>query len=150
MLGQPGLNARPHARLAPIFLGKDARMTSQLNVVFHRKLRGSLVCLSYFWHVIHGCLKNRHWQTSGRLVQELNVCTVCMYVCLLTVTSQLQNHTEYTEYMVHININKHTTQQWQKRVIVNECLYDVGGHPLPAPYVCLPNLTNIYPGFKIK
>ena len=29
-----------------------------------------------FWHVIHGFCSTRHWQTSGRLVQELNVCTV--------------------------------------------------------------------------
>ena len=48
MRRQPGHNTRPHARLAPSFLGKDAWMTSQLNVVFHRKLRRLLLCLAYF------------------------------------------------------------------------------------------------------
>ena len=30
----------------------------------------------FLWHVIHGVCTTRHWQTPGRLVQELNVCTV--------------------------------------------------------------------------
>ena len=43
--------------MPPSFLKKDAWMTSQLNVTLVCKLRGSLVCLTYFvWHVIHGCL----------------------------------------------------------------------------------------------
>ena len=52
-------------------------MTSQLNVTLNRKLRGSLVCLAHvFDMLIMGICTARHWQTSGRLVQELNVCTV--------------------------------------------------------------------------
>ena len=81
MRGQPGHNTRPHARLAPSFLGKDAWMTSQLNVVFHRKLRGLLLCLAYFLNMLSmGVGTTRHWQTPGQLVQALNVCTVlCLY-----------------------------------------------------------------------
>ena len=49
-------------------------MTSKLNVALIRKLRGSLMCLAYFFDMItNGVCTTRHWQTSGRLVQELNV-----------------------------------------------------------------------------
>ena len=59
MRGKPGQNTRPHARLPPSFLGMDAWMTSQLNVVLIHKLRGSLICLAkIFRNVIHGSLYN--------------------------------------------------------------------------------------------
>ena len=49
----------------------------QLNVALVRKLRGSLKCLAYFLDMSFMVVcTTRHWQTSGRLVQELNVCTV--------------------------------------------------------------------------
>ena len=74
---QPGHNTRPHARLPPRFLGMYAWMTSQLNVALIRKLRGALLCLAYFFDMLSmGFCKTRHGQTSGRLVQELNVCNV--------------------------------------------------------------------------
>ena len=57
MPGQPGHNTHTDARLPPNFIGMDAWITSQLNVM-------------------HGFLTTRHWQKSGRLVQEFNVCTV--------------------------------------------------------------------------
>ena len=77
MRGQPGHNSRPHARLQPSFLGTDARMISQLNVVLIRKLLGSLLCLAYSFDMLSmRDSTTSHWQTSGRLVQELNVCTV--------------------------------------------------------------------------
>ena len=56
-------------------------MTSQLNVVLIRKLLGSLLCLAYSFDML--CMRDSttsHWQTSGRLVQELNACTVYVYV----------------------------------------------------------------------
>ena len=41
------------------------------------KLRGSLMCLSYCFDTLSiGVCTTRHWQTSGRLVQEFDVCTV--------------------------------------------------------------------------
>ena len=53
-------------------------MTSQMNVhvALIRKLRGS-----FMWHTFSGIFymgvcTTGHWQTSGRLVLELNVCTV--------------------------------------------------------------------------
>ena len=52
-------------------------MTSQLNVALIHKLRGSLIYLAYFFDMLAiGLFTNRLQQTSGRLVQELNVCTV--------------------------------------------------------------------------
>ena len=77
MRGQPEHNIRLHARLPIIFLCMDAWMTSQLNVALIHKLRGSLMCLDYVFHMLSmGVCTTRHWQTSGLLVQELNICTV--------------------------------------------------------------------------
>ena len=77
MRGQPGQNTRPHARL-PLIDGHRCMNGLQLNVTLIRTLRGSLMCLSYFIEMLSmvGCA-TRQWQTSGRLVQALNVCTVC-------------------------------------------------------------------------
>ena len=48
-----------------------------MNVVLIRKLGGSLIYLAYFIGMLStGVCTPRHWQTSGRLVQELNVCTL--------------------------------------------------------------------------
>ena len=67
---------RPDTRLPPISLRMDAWMTSQLNVALARKLRGSLEFLACIFDVLAmGVFTTRHWMTSGRLVQELNVCT---------------------------------------------------------------------------
>ena len=77
MSGRPAHNTQPHARLPTSFLGMEAWMTSQLNVELIRKPRGVLMCLAYFFDMLSmGVCKTRHWQTSGRLVQELNTCTV--------------------------------------------------------------------------
>ena len=82
MRGQPGHNIRPHPRLPHSFLGLDARMTLQLRVALIFMLSGSLVCWAYFFDLLSlvVCI-TRHWQTSGRLVQELNVCTGRPDVC---------------------------------------------------------------------
>ena len=77
MRGQPGHKTRPHAWSPPSVQGMGAWMTSKLNVALIRNLRGSLMCLAYFFDMIpNGVCTTAHWQTSGRLVQELNVCTV--------------------------------------------------------------------------
>ena len=77
MRGQSGHNTRPDDRLPPIFLGVDAWMTSQLNVDLARKLCVSLMCLACILDVLGmGVFTTRQWKKSGRLVQELNVCTV--------------------------------------------------------------------------
>ena len=49
----------------------------QLKVALSCKLCGSSMCFSYICDIISmGVSTTRHGQTSGRLVQELNVCTV--------------------------------------------------------------------------
>ena len=80
-------DARPHARSPTSFLCMDAWRTSQLNVAYIRMLRGSLMCLAYLFGIsfIDVCT-TRHWQTSGRLVQELNACTIfCWYLSILVI-----------------------------------------------------------------
>ena len=77
MGGQPRHDTRPHARLQPIFLCMDAGMTSQLNVALIRKLHGSLMCLAYTFNMLSTSLfTTSQLQTSGRLMSQLNVCTV--------------------------------------------------------------------------
>ena len=49
MPGQPGRNTRLHSRMLHNFLGMDAWMTSQMKVALIRKVRGSLMCLAYFF-----------------------------------------------------------------------------------------------------
>ena len=65
-----------------------AWMNSQLNVALISKLRGQLICLAYFFDMLSMVVCTiRHWETSGRLVQELNACTVAvliMYPCFLS------------------------------------------------------------------
>ena len=52
-------------------------MTAQLNVALIRKLHGFLMYLDYLFDMLSmGVCTTRHWQTFGRLVQELNVYTV--------------------------------------------------------------------------
>ena len=52
-------------------------MTSQRNAALIHKLRGSLMYLAYVFDMFFmGVYTTRHWQTSSRLGQELNVCTV--------------------------------------------------------------------------
>ena len=78
MCGQPGHNTQPHVRLPPSFLGMDIWMTLHLKGALIRKLRGSLMCLvSLFFDMpCKAVCTTRHWEASGRLVQEVSVCTV--------------------------------------------------------------------------
>ena len=77
--------------IATFFPGHGCMNDLQLNVTLIRKLRGSLMCLSYFIGMLSmGVCTTRQWQTSDRLVQELNGCTVygavyivvCVCVCV--------------------------------------------------------------------
>ena len=53
----------------------------QLTVALSRKLRGSSMCFAYICDIISMSVSTtRHGQTSGRLVQELNVRTVYVYI----------------------------------------------------------------------
>ena len=72
-----GHATRPQARLPSSIPGMYAWMASQLNVALIRKLRGALICLGYYFDMVAmGVCATGHWQTFGRLMQELNVCTV--------------------------------------------------------------------------
>ena len=64
-----------------------------LNVTLIRKLRWSLMCLSYFIVMLSmDVYATRQWQTSGRLVRELNVCTVLVLdLCISTRSSTSSN-----------------------------------------------------------
>ena len=73
MPGQLGHNTRLHFQFPPGFMDMDACTTPQLNVVLVRKLLCAWLILDTL--SISVCT-TRHWQTSGQLVQELNVCTV--------------------------------------------------------------------------
>ena len=85
MCGQPMHNTRPHARLQSIFWGMDASEDLRMNVAFIHKIRWSLVYVAYLFDMLPTSFgTTRHWQTSGRLVQELNVCAVCVSHVLIT------------------------------------------------------------------
>ena len=87
MRGQPGHSPWPHGWLLPGFQGMNAGMTSQPNVALICKLRWSLMCFAYIvGRLSEGIGTFRHCQTSGRLVQDLNVCTVPNFVYVHHVT----------------------------------------------------------------
>ena len=52
----------------------DAWMISQLNIALIRKPRGRLTRLAYLLSM--DVCTTRHWQTSCRVVEESNICTV--------------------------------------------------------------------------
>ena len=59
---------------------------SQLKVASICKLHGSSMCLAYFLEMLSvDVYTTSHWQTSGRLMQELNVCTVGVVSALLKI-----------------------------------------------------------------
>ena len=85
MRGQLGHDTRPHAQLAPSFLCMDTWVTSQLNVAFIRRLRGSSnMCLAYFltcypWVIVQPGTSRCPVDWCRKLMSALYVC-VCMYV----------------------------------------------------------------------
>ena len=79
MRGQPG-HTRPRNWLPPSFLSIKSWMIPQLNLASIHKQRGSFICLSYFLDMLSmRVVTTRYCQTSGRLVQELDICTVVVY-----------------------------------------------------------------------
>ena len=79
MRGQPRHNTRPHARSPPLEM--DAWVSLQLNVAFDLKAACVIDVLGIGFDMSSmGVRTTRHWQTSGRLVQELHVCTVCTHI----------------------------------------------------------------------
>ena len=70
---QPEHNTWPQARLSPNFLGMDDLTTERSS---DSQDMWSLMCSDYFYYISFiGDCTTSHWQTSGRLVQELNACT---------------------------------------------------------------------------
>ena len=68
--GSPELIHDPKPDCHPVSV---ALMPPELKVALIRKLRGSLMCLVYCFDMLSmGVCTTTHWQTSGRLVQELN------------------------------------------------------------------------------
>ena len=75
MRGLPGHNSRPLAQLPPNILDMDD-LTTEL--IFNSKATWVIDVLDLFFDMLSmGVSTTGHWRTSGRLVQELNVCTVC-------------------------------------------------------------------------
>ena len=103
MRGQPAHNTRPQARLTPSFLAMNAWMTSQLNAALICKLSRALMRLDYhFDMIIMGVCTTRHCQTSGRLVQELNVCTVHWNRKIVEVDLITTRHTHHLKNSVKL------------------------------------------------
>ena len=58
------------------FPGMTALISSQINVALIRELRESLMSLAYYLTCYTRVCTTRHWQMSGRLVQDWNICIV--------------------------------------------------------------------------
>ena len=88
---QPGHNTQPHAQMQPSFQGIDAWITSKLIEAWVCKLPLSLMCLADIFDMSPMVVgTTRHWQISGRLGQELNVCTVYVH-SLITRRTEVEN-----------------------------------------------------------
>ena len=74
MRGQPGHYTRPYDRLSPSFLGIDD-LAAKRSFDSHATRVTDVLGL-YFDMLSMDVCTTKHLQTSGRLVQELNVCTV--------------------------------------------------------------------------
>ena len=78
-------------------------MTSQLNIILIHQLCGSFSdVLSLFSDMLSmGVCTTKHWQMSGRLVQELNVCTV-HHIMMLFLKHMF--HLSTHEHLIEINL----------------------------------------------
>ena len=73
--GSPG--TPPYARLTSSFLGIDAWMNSQLKLALINKATWIIYVLGLLFDMLPvGVCTTRHWQTPGRLLQELDIFTV--------------------------------------------------------------------------
>ena len=75
MPGQQGHNTRLEAQLPPSFLGMNDHTTERS---FGSQAMWFIDVLRFFYMLSVGFCTTSQWQTSGRLVQELNVCTLCL------------------------------------------------------------------------
>ena len=78
MRGQSWHNTQPHSRLPLSCLCMDDLTTER---IFDSQSTWVIDVLGYFLTLSMGVCITRHWQTSGRLVQELNVSTVYFETC---------------------------------------------------------------------
>ena len=108
---QPGHNKPPYAQLLPSFLGMGVWMTLLLKVALIHKLRGSSMCLAYSFDMLSMAVYAiRHWQTTGRLVQELKACTlagaVAQHYILCSILLQLSK--SMSEYRIQPKVKEGT------------------------------------------
>ena len=91
MRGQSGHDTCPHVKSTPSVLGLNSWMTSQLNEALIPKLYVGHSCVWLFFDILFmDVCTTRQWQTSGRLVQELNACIVdLMYRWALTIMKEI-------------------------------------------------------------
>ena len=73
MRGQPVHDTRPHAQYAGHGCIDDLTIKPSC---ISQPIYGSLMYLAFFDMLSMGIYTRRHRQTSGRMVQELNVCTI--------------------------------------------------------------------------
>ena len=76
----PWHSTRQHARLPPSFLSMDYLRTECSLDSQATWMTNVLDVLNVFDLLFVGVCTIRHWQTSWRLVQELNACTVDLYI----------------------------------------------------------------------
>ena len=77
MPGHPGHITQPYDRLPVTYMGMDAWMTSQPGNTFYLQATWFIDVPGLFSDMLPiGVCTTVHWHTYGRLVQELNVCTV--------------------------------------------------------------------------
>ena len=83
MCGQPGHNTRPHTPLPPsLFPGHGCTDDLTNGRSFDSQASRDTDVLGLFFDLLPmGLCTTRHWQSSGRLVQELNICTVDVKIC---------------------------------------------------------------------
>ena len=98
MRGQPGQNTRPHSRSSASFLGMDAWMNSQLNVVLFSMLCRSLMCLFYFCHVTNGLLYN----CALPDVRSTGAGIKCLYCMLLLCTEFLELWSSIEDWVIEL------------------------------------------------
>ena len=76
MRGQLGHNIRPHARSHPEFPLHGCMDNLRIERSLDLQATWVIDVLGFFDMLSMGVCTTSHWQTSGRLVQELNVSTV--------------------------------------------------------------------------
>ena len=81
----PGHDTRPHARLLLSFRAWMRPQVHDLTHSFDSQAARVIDVLGLFAMLLIIVCTTRHWQTSGRLVQALNVCTLYKYVLTMAL-----------------------------------------------------------------